>query len=96
VRLLRLLTCPFMAFPQAYRRLAKKLHPDKGGSSTRFAALQAAFETLIDPRKRAVYDALAPDIRFRPGAAAPYRRHNMFSVSRQPLHITAVVETSML
>eukprot|EP00878_Enallax_costatus_P018295 GHUV01019253.1.p1 GENE.GHUV01019253.1~~GHUV01019253.1.p1 ORF type:complete len:192 (+),score=18.97 GHUV01019253.1:595-1170(+) len=61
---------------QAYRRLARTLHPDKGGNSTAFAALQAAFETLIDPRTRSVYDALAADVRFRPGAAAPYTPSN--------------------
>lgn len=57
---------------QAYRQLARVLHPDKGGSSTAFAALQAAFKTLNNPKTRAVYDALAADVRFKPGAAAPY------------------------
>lgn len=54
---------------QAYRRLARTCHPDKGGSAAAFAALQAAFETLSDPKARAAYDALAADIRFRPGVA---------------------------
>ncbi|WIA39722.1 hypothetical protein OEZ86_005784 [Tetradesmus obliquus] len=57
---------------QAYRALARRLHPDKGGSSQAFAALQAAFDVLSDPKARQVYDALASDVRFRPGAAAPY------------------------
>lgn len=57
---------------QAYRQLARTLHPDKGGSTAGFAALQAAFETLSDPKARAAYDSLAPDLRFRPGAAKPY------------------------
>jgi hypothetical protein len=57
---------------QAYRILARRLHPDKGGSSKSFAALQEAFEVLSDPKARKVYDALAADVRFRPGAAAPY------------------------
>jgi len=57
---------------QAYRSLAKVLHPDKGGNAAAFAALQAAFETLSDPQARAAYDSLAADLRFRPGAAAPY------------------------
>jgi hypothetical protein len=57
---------------QAYRALARCLHPDKGGSSEAFGALQAAFDVLSDPKARKVYDALAADVRFRPGAAAPY------------------------
>jgi hypothetical protein len=44
---------------QAYRRLARRAHPDKGGSPAAFAALQTAFETLSDPARRAVYDAHA-------------------------------------
>jgi hypothetical protein len=57
---------------QAYRNLARRLHPDKGGSSEAFNALQAAFDVLSDPKARKVYDALAADVRFRRGAAAPY------------------------
>ncbi|EIE26510.1 DnaJ protein, partial [Coccomyxa subellipsoidea C-169] len=41
---------------KAYRECARIHHPDKGGSAERFAKVQAAFETLSDPRKRAVYD----------------------------------------
>jgi trans-2-enoyl-CoA reductase len=36
--------------------LATKEHPDKGGSLDRFRALQQAYETLSDDRKRAIYD----------------------------------------
>lgn len=61
-----------ISLPQAYRALARVLHPDKGGSSEAFGALQTAFEVLSNPKTRAVYDALAADVRFRPGAAAPY------------------------
>lgn len=56
---------------QAYRKHARALHPDKGGTAAAFAALQNAFETLIDPKSRAAYDALAADVRFRPGVAQP-------------------------
>jgi len=78
VSLLRDLTCS-----QAYRRLARSVHPDKGGTAAGFAALQAAFETLSDVKRRAVYDALAADVRFRPGAAAPYR--GMHHATQVPL-----------
>ena len=40
----------------AYRLLAKKYHPDTGGDNEKFLALQLAWETLNDPRKRAIYD----------------------------------------
>src|SRR5262245_30234786 len=41
----------------AYRRLARKYHPDLGGSTERMAELNAAYEILRDPVKRAEYKA---------------------------------------
>ena len=45
---------------KAYRRLAKKLHPDKNkddpNASERFSELGAAYEILSDPDKRKQYD----------------------------------------
>ena len=32
----------------AYKRLAMRYHPDKGGSDTDFARIQSAYETLKD------------------------------------------------
>lgn len=67
-----LLTIP----PQAYRRLARQYHPDKGGSPRAFTALRHAFEVLSDPKRREVYDAWASQLQWRgavpraPGAAA--------------------------
>ncbi len=41
----------------AYRALARKFHPDAiGGSQERMVALNHAWETLRDPRRRAAYD----------------------------------------
>lgn len=51
--------------PQAYRLLAKRHHPDKGGDPAAFAPLQAAFEVLSDPLKRGVYDTWAKELQFR-------------------------------
>ena len=41
---------------QAFRRLASKNHPDKGGDTATFQAIQAAYDTLGDATKRAAYD----------------------------------------
>ena len=40
----------------AYRALARKYHPDMGGSEMHMAMLNAAWETLRDQRERARYD----------------------------------------
>lgn len=40
----------------AYRRLASKNHPDRGGDTKAFQAIQSAYDTLTDPEKRASYD----------------------------------------
>lgn len=44
----------------AYRKLASKHHPDKGGDTATFQQIQAAYETLSDVDKRADYDNPAP------------------------------------
>jgi curved DNA-binding protein CbpA len=41
----------------AYRRCAREAHPDRRGSAEQFRAVQAAYILLIDPAKRARYDA---------------------------------------
>lgn len=41
---------------QAFKRLARVLHPDKGGRGEAFARLQLAFAVLSDPKQRKVYD----------------------------------------
>lgn len=43
---------------KAYRSLAMKHHPDRnGGDDTKFKEIQAAYETLGDPERKAQYDA---------------------------------------
>jgi len=44
----------------AFRKLAAKHHPDKGGDSKKFVQIKDAYETLIDPQKRAEYDNPQP------------------------------------
>ena len=41
---------------KAYRSLAMKHHPDRGGDQAKFKDISAAYETLSDPQKKADYD----------------------------------------
>lgn len=41
---------------KAYRSLAAKHHPDRGGDTAKFQEIQKAYETLSDPEKRSQYD----------------------------------------
>lgn len=42
---------------KAFRSLASKHHPDKGGATARFQEIQAAYAVIGDEQKRAQYDA---------------------------------------
>lgn len=41
---------------QAYRRLAAKYHPDRGGDTAKFQEIQQAYDVLGDEQKRRQYD----------------------------------------
>lgn len=45
---------------RAYRKLASQYHPDRGGDTAKFQEIQAAYDTLSDPNKRAEYDNPQP------------------------------------
>lgn len=52
---------------RAYRSLAIKMHPDKGGSHKAFCALQLAFDVLQDEVERQAYDRELRESRSRDG-----------------------------
>ena len=49
----------------AYRRAARKAHPDHGGEAEMFRRVTLAYETLIDPKRRDEYDRRYAERHFR-------------------------------
>ena len=41
---------------KAFRKLALKMHPDRGGDTEKFQELNKAYEVLSDAEKREIYD----------------------------------------
>jgi curved DNA-binding protein len=52
---------------KAYRKLAAKHHPDKGGNTAEFQKVQEAYATLSDEQKKAEYDNPMPQYHFHTG-----------------------------
>lgn len=72
---------------KAYRREAKKSHPDSSGSaisSERFRKVEEAYQTLGDSRKREAYDKGQPERRSPPFRAEPPPRPWRAPVSQRP------------
>src|SRR5260370_30216179 len=63
-------TAPAEEIKKAYRKLAKKLHPDMNQgdkkSEERFKEVSNAFEVLGDPKRRALYDEFG-ELATKPG-----------------------------
>jgi curved DNA-binding protein len=57
---------------KAYRSLANKHHPDKGGDQAKFKDISVAYDTLGNANKKAEYDMqrqAGPQVRFHTGGA---------------------------
>lgn len=91
------------AIQKAYREKAKTAHPDAGGSTEDFHALDRAMDILGDPGKRAKYDATGDDSDPRPhdpyaeamGIIAQYTQQ-ILADERDPLQqdiVGAIVKT---
>jgi curved DNA-binding protein len=61
---------------KAYRKLAMKHHPDRGGDASEFQKIQEAYATLSDPHKRTEYDNPTPQ--FSGGSGFPPGFEEMF------------------
>lgn len=64
---------------KAFRKLASQHHPDKGGDTAKFQEIQAAYDTLGDPDKRAAYDNPAPQFSGFGQGAQFGNMHDIFS-----------------
>jgi len=63
---------------RAFRKLASKNHPDKGGDTKKFQEIQAAYDTLGDAAKRQQYDNPTPQFSGFPGGAQ-FNMNDIFS-----------------
>jgi DnaJ-class molecular chaperone len=75
---------------RAYRKLASQHHPDKGGSTEQFQAIEEAYRVLSDPTSRQEYDNPRPQPHFGSAAFNLDEIFNMFGTrfqtqSRQPV-----------
>lgn len=72
---------------KAYRKLANKHHPDKGGDQAKFKDISVAYETLSDPQRRAEYDMQQQGGRqfhFRTGSGGFGAFHDIFGQHFDP------------
>ncbi len=58
---------------KAYRKLARKLHPDRGGDPEKLKSVNAAYERVGDAKKRKLFDEFG-EAAFRPGFDANQAR----------------------
>ena len=61
---------------KAYKKLASKHHPDKGGDEAQFKLVSEAYEILSDPQKRQQYDQPNPFV--GQGGGNPFNMNDIF------------------
>ena len=74
---------------KAYRSLAMKYHPDRGGDQTKFKDISVAYDTLSDPQKREEYDFRSSGgqhFRFHAGEGGFQDIHDIFGHSPFAAH----------
>lgn len=65
---------------KAYRKLALKNHPDKGGDPEKFKEITMAYEVLSDPEKRKLYDQFGKEGLEEGGAGSGASPEDIFSM----------------
>jgi len=66
---------------RAFRKLASKNHPDKGGDTHKFQEIQAAYDVLGDAAKRQQYDSPQPQFsNFGGGPSAAFDFNTIFDM----------------
>jgi curved DNA-binding protein len=65
---------------QAFRKLAREHHPDRGGDEAKFKQLNEAYTVLNDPQTRAQYDFQGnPQHHFRSHSGGPFHQTHTFT-----------------
>lgn len=65
---------------RAFRKLAMKHHPDRGGDQARFQEINEAYNTLSDPERRRDYDNPGVRININNMSGAPFDFDEIFSM----------------
>jgi len=68
------------AIKKAYRKMAVKHHPDKGGDEHFFKEVNAAYEILSDPKQRKIYDQYGLEGVAQDGAPSAAGGEDLFSM----------------
>lgn len=80
----------------AYRRLASKHHPDRGGDTATFQSIQAAYDILGDPHKKREFDNPQPKFNGFPGQGFGNINdffNNIFNQQQRKLYTVTVFVT---
>lgn len=73
---------------KTYRKLAAKMHPDKGGDQAKFQELQQVYEVLSDPKKREIYDTYGEEgLKEGMGGGADFDPFQMFFNQRESQNV---------